>query len=111
LADSRIRFQPSVSLALILQSLISSLSTSLILLVPSLYNDRTFQVPKLKHFQGRLRLVFSFLPRHIIFVFITSVFHRGRSLVRHPTPNLEDQSASLILGHHVRPVWQGRPYQ
>ena len=24
---------------------------------------------------------------------------------------LEDQGASLSLGHYLRPVWQGRPYQ
>jgi hypothetical protein len=40
-------------------------------------------------------------------VFVTSIFYRGRSSARRPTPNLEDQSASLSL----RPVRQGRPYQ
>jgi hypothetical protein len=80
-------------------------------LAPGLYNDRTFQVPILKHCQDHLCLVLSFLPRLILCVFVTSIFHRGRSLACHPTPNLEDQSAYLILGYHLCPVWQGRPYQ
>jgi len=79
-----------------------------VLLVPGLYNDRTFQVPILKHRQVRFRFT---LPRLIIRVFVTSIFYSGRSSARHPTPNPEDQSASLSLGHHLRPVRQGRPYQ
>ena len=81
------------------------------ILFSGLYNDRTVQVPILKHYQGRLHLVFLFLPRLILWVFVTSVFYRGRSLARRPTPNLEDQSASLSLSHHLQPVRQGRPYQ
>jgi len=38
-------------------------------------------------------------------------FNRGRLLACCPTPNLEDQGASLSLDHHLRPVRQGRPYQ
>jgi hypothetical protein len=28
-----------------------------------------------------------------------------------PTPNLEDQGIPFCLGHHLWPVWNGRPYQ
>jgi hypothetical protein len=28
-----------------------------------------------------------------------------------PTPNLEDQGIPFCLGHHLRRVWHGRPYQ
>ena len=69
---------------------------------------KTFQVPILKHRQVHLRLS---RPRLILWVFVTSIFYRGRSSAGRPTPNLEDQSASLSLGHQLWPVQQGRPYQ
>ena len=95
LANSRSRLQPSLFLALLFQFLTPSLSASLItpsfhlrfglptrllpsslskvifLLAPGLYNDKTFQVPILKHRQVRLRL------RHlrlILWVFVISAF-------------------------------------
>jgi hypothetical protein len=70
----------------------------------------TFQVPILRHFQGRLRLEFSFLPR-LTRLFVTNVFLQGQVISLPSNPKLEDQSASLSLGHHLRPVRQGRPYQ
>jgi hypothetical protein len=66
-----------------------------ILLAPGLYNDSTCQVPMLKQCQGRLRLVFSFIPRLILYVIVTRVFHRGRSLARRPTPNVENKIVLL----------------
>jgi len=70
LADSRSRLQSSLSLAL--QFLTPNFSASIV--TPSFHlrfglparNDKTFQVPILKHCQGRLRLEFSFLPRLIL---------------------------------------------
>jgi len=69
LADSRSRLQPSLTLVLILQFLTPSLSASLT--APGLYNDRTFQVPILKHRQARFRFT---LQRLILWVFVTNIF-------------------------------------
>ena len=40
-----------------------------------------------------------------------SFFHWVGLLAPRQTPNLEDQVIPFCLGHHLRPVWHGRPYQ
>jgi hypothetical protein len=100
LADSSNHLQPSLSLALILQFLTPNLSASFV--IPS-SNPQT--PPGSSPFHTSEAHTLSFRDKRFFF------FSRGRSSARRPTPNLEDQSASLSLGHHLRPVPQGRPYQ
>ena len=43
--------------------------------------------------------------------FVTISFIFSVLLVPCQTPNLDDQGIHFCLGHHLRPVWHGRPYQ
>jgi hypothetical protein len=73
---------------------------SIIIRHSTFQSSNTARFVSVSHIQGSFFLVF-----------VTSNFYRGRSSARRPTPNLQDQSASLSLGHDLRPVRQGRPYR
>jgi hypothetical protein len=40
-----------------------------------------------------------------------TLFYAVRLSFSCPTPNLEDQGIPFCLGHHLWPVWHGRPCQ
>ena len=51
-----------------------------------------------------------FLFRGFGWSFVTNMCYWVGLFAPRLTPNLEDQSIPFCLGHHLWPVWRGRPY-
>jgi hypothetical protein len=58
-----------------------------------------------------LSIIFKSIQPFPLFDFRNNKFFTVGLLAPRQTPNLEDQGIPFCLGHHLLPVWHGRPYQ